>query len=53
VKEQTEEQKPLAETNLDESHQEFVRHFERMKGRKLTTQEINFAILQAEQIGDL
>jgi hypothetical protein len=48
---QTEEQKPLAEMNLDESHQEFIRHMERMEGRPLTRQEIT--ILQAEQIGDL
>ena len=39
--------------NLDESRQEFIRHMERMMGRPLTRQEINMAILQAEQIGDL
>ena len=39
--------------NLDESRQEFIRHMERMMGRQLTRQEINMAILQAEQIGDL
>jgi hypothetical protein len=53
VKERTEEQTPLVETKLDESRQEFIRHMERMEGRPLTRQEINFAILQAEQIGDL
>jgi hypothetical protein len=44
------EQKLLADTNLDESRQEFIQHMERMMGRKLTQQEINMAILQAEQI---
>ena len=53
MKEPTEDQKPLAEMNLDELHQEFIRHMERMEGRPLTRQEINMAILQAEQIGDL
>jgi hypothetical protein len=53
VTEQTEEQKPLAEMNLDESRQEFIGHMERMMGRPLTRQGINMAILQAEQIGDL
>jgi hypothetical protein len=53
VKERTEEEKPLPEMNLDESRQEFIRHMERMMGRPLTRQEINMAILQAEQIGDL
>ena len=51
--EQTEEQNLLAEMNLDESHQEFIRNMEHLMGRPLTRQEINMAILQAEQIGDL
>jgi hypothetical protein len=41
------------ENELDESRQEFIQHMERMMVRKLTRQEINMAILQAEQIGDL
>jgi len=53
VKERTEGQKPLPEMNLDESRQEFIRHMERMMGRPLTQQEINMAILQAEQIGHI
>jgi hypothetical protein len=48
VKEQTGEQKPL-----DESHQKFIQDMEYLEGRKLTRQEINHAIYQAEQIGDL
>ena len=36
--------------NLDESRQEFIPHMELMIGRPLTRQEINMAILQAEQI---
>jgi hypothetical protein len=46
VTEPTEEQK-------DETRQEFIRHIERMERRPLTQQEINFSILQAEQIGDI
>jgi len=53
VKERTEEQKSLAEMNLDESHQKFIQDLEYLMGRPLTQQEINMAILQAEQIGDL
>jgi hypothetical protein len=37
----------------EQERQEFIWHMERMMGRPLTRQEINFAILQAEQIGDL
>jgi hypothetical protein len=37
----------------EQERQEFIRHMERMLGRPLTRQEINFAIFQAEQIGDL
>jgi hypothetical protein len=48
VKDQSEEQKPS-----EEAKAEFVRHMERVMGRPLTRQEINMAILQAEQIGDL
>jgi hypothetical protein len=53
VKERTEEQKYLAEMNLDEWHHEFIRNMEYLLGRPLTRQEINMAILQAEQIGHL
>jgi len=52
VTEQTKEQKLLAEMNLDESHQKFIRNMEHLMGRPLTRQEI-MAILQAEQIGHL
>jgi len=37
----------------EEAKAEFIRHMERMKGGPLTRQEINMAIFQAEQIGDL
>ncbi len=46
MNEQTEQQK-------EEAKAEFTRHMERMMGRPLTRQEINMAIFQAEQIGDL
>jgi hypothetical protein len=52
VTKQTKEQKPLAESNLEESHQKFIQDMYLM-GRKLTRQEINMAILQAEQIGHI
>jgi len=48
VKEQAKDQRPL-----DESRQELIQHMERLMGRTLTRQEINMAILQAQQIGDL
>jgi hypothetical protein len=37
----------------EQERQEFIRHMERMMGRPLTRQEINMAILQAEQIGHI
>jgi hypothetical protein len=37
----------------EQERQEFIRHMERLEGRPLTRQEINMAILQAQQIGDL
>jgi hypothetical protein len=43
LKEQTEEQ----------AKAEFIRNMEHLMGRPLTRQEINMAILQAEQIGHL
>jgi hypothetical protein len=42
VKERTEEQKSLAEMNLDESYQKFIRGMEYLMGRPLTRQEINY-----------
>ena len=41
------------QTPSEEDKARLIQLMERMKGRPLTRQEINMAILQAEQIGDL